>query len=102
MSLEKEDVRKAKAKKQEKKMSKILSKAWALDRSDTFQQVASAPSSVTPPIDLQSVGDNLEKGAYPLGRKGWEKFAGDIGFVYNQFIVRYDLDIYIVKCIVQG
>lgn len=83
-----EDIRKAKVKKQEKKMSKILSKAWTLDRAETFQQVTSSPSSSTTSIDLQSVGDNLERGKYPLGRKGWEKFAGDIGYVYTQFILR--------------
>ena len=89
MSSEKDDIRKAKSKKQEKKMSKILSKAWTLDRAETFQQVTSPPSSGSSiSIDLQSVGDNLERGKYPLGRKGWEKFAGDIGYVYNQFILR--------------
>lgn len=87
MSSEMEDARKAKAKKQEKKMTKILSKAWLLDRAEIFQQVTSSPSATTP-IDLQSVGDHLERGEYPAGRKGWEKFAGDIGFVYNQFILR--------------
>lgn len=90
MSSEMDDARKAKAKKQEKRMSKILSKAWVLDRAETFQQVTSSPStSAITPIDLQSVGDNLERSGYPVGRKGWEKFAGDIGFVYNQFILRY-------------
>ena len=87
MSSDMDDVRKAKARKQEKKMSKILSKAWTLDRAETFQQVTSSPSD-SASIDLQSVGDNLERGQYPLGRRGWEKYARDIGNVYNQFILR--------------
>eukprot|EP00551_Chaetoceros_affinis_P012548 CAMPEP_0203679712 /NCGR_PEP_ID=MMETSP0090-20130426/36666_1 /ASSEMBLY_ACC=CAM_ASM_001088 /TAXON_ID=426623 /ORGANISM="Chaetoceros affinis, Strain CCMP159" /LENGTH=1444 /DNA_ID=CAMNT_0050547455 /DNA_START=38 /DNA_END=4369 /DNA_ORIENTATION=- len=79
-------------------MTKILSKAWSLDRADLFQEVNAATSAllkassssvaIESTVDLRSVGQHLDNGnTYPLGRRGWEKFAADIGFVYNQFIL---------------
>lgn len=96
-----EEIRRAKAKKQEKKMTKILSKAWSLDRAETFQEVSKddirisstvgvghddSPSNSSP-VDLSTIGQNLESGVYQLGRKGWETFAAELGLVYNQFII---------------
>ncbi len=78
-------------------MTKILSKAWSLDRADIFQEVNAATSallkatsdnSIRSTVDLRAVGEHLDNGStYQLGRRGWEKFAADIGFVYNQFIL---------------
>lgn len=91
MSSDAEDHRKMKLKKQEKKMTRIVSKAWSLDRAVTFQEVSnsttnSSSTSTNDTMDLRRVGVNLDNGNYVLGKKGWEKFAAEIGFVYNQFI----------------
>ncbi len=91
---EKEELRKTKLKKQEKKMTKILSKAWSLDNAETFQEVRNtgntSSTGIPHNIDLSTIGQNLENGAYPLGRKGWETFAAELGFVYNQFLINND------------
>jgi hypothetical protein len=94
----KEEIRKMKLKKQEKKMTKVLSKAWSLDGADLFQEAvavsadsnANASNSSTAGIrlDLSTVGQHLDNGEYSLGRKGWEAFAAELGYVYNQFIVQ--------------
>ena len=93
----KEEIRKLKRKKQEKKMTKILSRAWGLERAEFFQDASSttttssssnADTASSAFIDLSVVGQKLENGDYPLGKKGWETFAAELGFVYNQFILR--------------
>ena len=88
----KEEIRKMKRKKQEKKMTKILSKSWGLERAEIFHDASTAMaadgSGSTFSIDLSVVGQKLENEDYPLGRKGWETFAAELGFVYNQFLMR--------------
>jgi hypothetical protein len=85
--------RDAKVKRQQKKMTKILSKAWTIEHADPFQEceddqvLAVRGPSYGGPMDLTSMGKNLDKKAYPLGRKGWEQFARDLGGVYCRFIV---------------
>jgi hypothetical protein len=82
----------AKRKRQKKKMTKILSKAWGLDKADPFQEMAEEDEKMMVlegsggPMDLTSIGQNLEKGVYQHGRKGWEQFACDLGGIYNRFI----------------
>ena len=79
----------AKRKKQKKKMTKILSKAWQLERAEPFQEVDDdqvIDVGGDGPMDLTSMGKNLDKDVYHLGRKGWEQFAADLGFIYNRFI----------------
>ncbi len=88
-------------KRQEKEMTKILSMAWSWRNAENFEKVTAAslrlplPSSsgLSPTaettIDLRAVGKNLNgrKAYSSIGLKGWETFAADIGFVYNQFIL---------------
>jgi hypothetical protein len=79
----------AKRKRQKKKMTKILSKAWGLDRADPFQELEDKDVMAvggSGPMDLTSIGQNLEKGVYQHGRRGWEQFACDLGGIYNRFI----------------
>jgi len=85
------DIIEAKRKRQKKKMTKILSKAWGLDHADPFQEMEDdeikALTTGNSPMDLTSIGHNLEKGVYQHGRKGWEQFACDLGGIYNRYIV---------------
>jgi len=85
--------RELKRKKQTKKMTKILSKAWSIDRADPFQEVqdpkqfqSALDGECDSPIDLTSMGQSLDSGTYHDGKKGWEKFSADLGGVYNRFI----------------
>ena len=63
-------------KKQERKMGRILTKAWNIENSEEFQEY------------LRNVGEKLDKGAYK-GREGWHKFASDLGNVYSNHPNRY-------------
>jgi len=83
------DIREAKRKRQEKKMTKIIAKAWSLEQSEIFQEIADPELKALTggPLDLTTMGRSLDSGIYPLGRQGWETFARDMGFVYNRFIV---------------
>ena len=85
-TMDKEELRKLKLNKQEKRMTKILSKAWSLEHAEPFQEVT-IDSTDSDSLDLSTIGQKLDNGEYPLGRKGWETFAAHLGFVYNQFIV---------------
>lgn len=79
----------ARRKRQRKKMTKILSKAWSLDRADPFQEIQDEKVMAmggSDPMDLMSMGQSLEKGTYQHGRRGWEQFACDLGGIYNRFI----------------
>ena len=81
----------AKSRRQQKKMIKILSKAWQIDHADPFQeveddQVLAVGGGGGGPMDLTTMGQSLDKKAYPLGRKGWEQFARELGGIYNRFI----------------
>ena len=82
--------REKKRKRQEKKMNKIVFQAWGLERSEPFQDASafSFKSYDGSPLDLGTMGRGIDKGAYQIGRKGWEKFASDIGGIYHRFIVR--------------
>ena len=67
------DEREAKQKKQARKMTKIISKAWSLPGSDPFHDGS---------YSLSTVGRNLDSGKYCLGKNGWEAFATDMGAIY--------------------
>lgn len=82
----KED-KEAKRRKQLKRMTKILSKAWELPNADVFHE-SQAQSNNENVFDLASLGKNLDDGIYKLGRHGWERFAKDIGGVYNLHVKR--------------
>ena len=76
---------------QKKKMSKILKRAWDFDEAmhpfqicNDVEIVFSAGSS--PPYDLQNFILFLANDRYEVGRKGWEKFALDLGSLYLRFI----------------
>lgn len=76
---------------QKKKMSKILKTAWDFDEAmhpfqicNDVEIVFSAGSS--PPYDLQNFILFLANDRYEVGRKGWEKFALDLGSLYLRFI----------------
>lgn len=80
--------RELKRKKQIKKMTKVLSKAWSIDRADPFQEVQDPKQfgECDSPIDLTSMGQTLDNGTYPAGKAGWEKFSEHLGGIYNRFI----------------
>jgi hypothetical protein len=67
-------------------MNKILFKAWSLPSSSPFQVCSSKHHSSGG--DLTTVGENLDRGKYEHGRSGWEKFAVDVGCVYNGYLGR--------------
>ena len=79
-------------KRQVKKMTKIITKAWNLPHAEHFQQWRLSGTTETgtadgsSPLDLTGIGQTLDAGGYHLGRHGWEKFASDIGGVYNRFL----------------
>eukprot|EP00563_Minutocellus_polymorphus_P005222 CAMPEP_0181038320 /NCGR_PEP_ID=MMETSP1070-20121207/9869_1 /TAXON_ID=265543 /ORGANISM="Minutocellus polymorphus, Strain NH13" /LENGTH=1614 /DNA_ID=CAMNT_0023116089 /DNA_START=216 /DNA_END=5060 /DNA_ORIENTATION=+ len=90
-----DEEKEARRKRQAKKMTKIIAKAWNLPHAEHFTQVSSAPTGADaaasaeegpPPLDLTGIGQALDAGAYHLGRHGWEKFAADLGGVYNRFL----------------
>ena len=90
-----DEEKEARRKRQAKKMTKIIAKAWNLPHAEHFTQVVSpapapagADNSAAPPapLDLTGIGQALDAGAYHLGRHGWEKFAADLGGVYNRSI----------------
>ena len=91
-----DEEKEARRKRQAKKMTKIIAKAWNLPHAELFTQVSSsAPTAAAggsssddaaAPQDLTGIGQALDAGAYHLGRHGWEKFAADLGGVYNRFI----------------
>jgi hypothetical protein len=81
------DEKEVKRRKQVKKMTKILARAWELPDADPFQE-CSKKSTAEDVFDLASLGQNLDEGVYKLGRSGWEHFARDIGGVYNRHIER--------------
>uniref|UniRef100_A0A7S4VAH9 DDT domain-containing protein n=1 Tax=Ditylum brightwellii TaxID=49249 RepID=A0A7S4VAH9_9STRA len=76
----------ARRRKQQKKMTKLLAKAWGLSESEPFQE--SSSSKTNSPLDLTAIGIALDGGAYKHSTSGWEKFATDLGCVYNRHILR--------------
>mmetsp|Transcript_32339 Transcript_32339/g.36808 ORF Transcript_32339/g.36808 Transcript_32339/m.36808 type:complete len:95 (+) Transcript_32339:237-521(+) len=82
------DGKELKRRKQRKKMSKILTRAWELPNSEPFQE-SNWESSLNNTFDLAAIGKNLDESVYQLGRSGWESFARDIGGVYNRHTERY-------------
>jgi len=85
-----DDEKEIKRKKQVKRMTKIISKAWSIPNSEPFQEWTKHPSQPGEPLDLTSVGRALDNGRYPHGRSGWETFANDIGGVYTWHILSKD------------
>jgi hypothetical protein len=83
------DDKKARRKKQIKKMTKIVAKAWGYPKAEPFQE-SSRSSNGDAVFDLSSVGQNIDNGVYQLGRHGWEHFSRDVGGIYNHHIQRYD------------
>jgi hypothetical protein len=83
------DEKELKRRKQLKKMTKILSRAWELPDGEPFQECLKKISSEGNVFDLAAIGDNLDKQMYKLGRSGWIQFARDMGGVYNWHIERY-------------
>eukprot|EP00547_Thalassionema_nitzschioides_P013554 CAMPEP_0194249628 /NCGR_PEP_ID=MMETSP0158-20130606/20923_1 /TAXON_ID=33649 /ORGANISM="Thalassionema nitzschioides, Strain L26-B" /LENGTH=1526 /DNA_ID=CAMNT_0038986183 /DNA_START=14 /DNA_END=4591 /DNA_ORIENTATION=- len=81
------DEKEEKKRKQGRKMTKILARAWDLPNSQPYQKCDKI-SSVGNIFDLSAIGRNLDDGVYKLGRSGWEEFARDIGGVYNRHISR--------------
>lgn len=82
----------ARRKRQAKKMTKIIAKAWSLPHAEHFQQCRAGASengtaNGSSPLDLTSIGQTLDAGGYHLGRHGWEKFAADLGGVYSRFLM---------------
>ena len=83
-------------KRQKKKMTKILNTIWGLDNSKHFQEVSdsyfstSSPSASpeSGPLDLTTMGQNLEHNLYSNTKTGWTIFAKDLGGVYRRFIDR--------------
>ena len=75
-----------KAQKHRKRINKILVKAWNLPDAGPFQETSHPSEDEV--RDLTTVGQNLDKGVYKHGRTGWEKFAKDMGLVYNWHIVK--------------
>jgi hypothetical protein len=82
------DGKEVKRRKQLKKMTKILAQAWDLPSAEPFQE-CNTTSSEDNVFDLASIGQNLDRAIYRLGRSGWEHFARDIGGVYNRHLERY-------------
>jgi hypothetical protein len=80
----------AKIKKQKRKMSKIVTKAWGLPHAHHFHESARAAAATNSFVcfDLASIGQNIDQGVYRLGRHGWEQFAKDLGGVYTRHISR--------------
>jgi len=90
-----EEEREKKRLKQQKRLGRILERAWQLPKSEPFQE--DPRSSVDCVLSLESVGQKIDADAYKLGKHGWIDFAKDIGGVYNRHIkrcvfchVRYD------------
>ena len=78
----------AKKQKHKRKMTKIMGKIWAFPGADKFHKDKTLSTS-SRPLDLETVGQNLDDDVYQHGRRGWEKFAFDIGAVFNTHISRY-------------
>lgn len=78
----------AKKQKHKRKMTKIMGKVWNFPSAEKFHD-CNTSSSTSQPLDLKAVGQNLDDGLYQHGRKGWEKFALDLGAVFNTHISRY-------------
>jgi len=87
------DEKEVKRRKQKKKMTKLLSKAWEMKGAEPFQQISEPESAPGAAFDLASIGMYLDETPcyYKLGRKGWERFSQDLGGVYNWHIQEYVL-----------
>mmetsp|Transcript_27717 Transcript_27717/g.31999 ORF Transcript_27717/g.31999 Transcript_27717/m.31999 type:complete len:1553 (+) Transcript_27717:169-4827(+) len=84
MSENEKDVKK---KKQKRKMTKILGKAWGNAGAEAFQDSGADDDTIaasSQPLDLKSIGQLLDSGGYCGSKSGWEKFASDIGGVYKR------------------
>ena len=72
------DEREAKRKRQRKK--------WGKFTPFLFSEASSGNTNI--PMDLTTMGKFLEAEVYSNGKKGWEKFAIDLGAIYNSHIKR--------------
>ena len=72
------DEREAKRKRQRKK--------WGKFTPFLFSEASSGNTNI--PMDLTTMGKFLEAEVYSNGKKGWEKFAIDLGAMYNSHIKR--------------
>eukprot|EP00521_Asterionellopsis_glacialis_P018553 CAMPEP_0195296828 /NCGR_PEP_ID=MMETSP0707-20130614/20260_1 /TAXON_ID=33640 /ORGANISM="Asterionellopsis glacialis, Strain CCMP134" /LENGTH=98 /DNA_ID=CAMNT_0040358449 /DNA_START=44 /DNA_END=340 /DNA_ORIENTATION=- len=89
-----QDEKAIKRRKQLKRMTKIVAKAWALTNSEPFQESPHHRSSSKQQggkaacYDLSTIGQHIDNEEYGFGRHGWEQFAKDLGGVYNRHITR--------------
>ena len=82
------DDKEKRRRKQANRLGKILSKVWALQGSEAFQEERHATSKEGHVLDLTTIGQKIDEKKYRLGRHGWEDFARDLGGVYNRHIKR--------------
>ena len=78
----------ARLQKHKRKMTKIMAKIWSFPSASIFH-TCKWPTETNRPMNLKAVGQNLDDGYYQHGRKGWKKFAFDIGAVFNTHISTY-------------
>jgi len=93
---EEDEERQAKRRRrQKKKMTKILSMLWGLDNSEHFQEVSdehftglTTEAYKSGPLDLTTMGRDLERGVYTktIDLVEWKHFARDLVAVYDRFI----------------
>lgn len=81
--------REKKRKKAQKRMGKLLTKAWELSNAEPFQTYqyhaddGSSKKTKNNILCLTSLGIKVdEEGGYGYSRHGWEDFAKDIGGIY--------------------
>ena len=83
-----EDATTIKNNKQQRKMARILAKAWNLENAHIFQQTSSSESNEDVVFDLTSIGQRLDTGCYSDLELGWRQFCTELGYVYNRIITR--------------
>lgn len=63
---------------QKKKMTKLLNKLWDASEPNPFHSCS--------PANLSRVGQRLDAGKYHDRKRGWEKFAVELGKVYGRHL----------------
>ena len=81
------DTKTIKNNKQQRKMARILAKAWNLENARMFQQISSSEYNEGG-LDLTSIGQRLDTGHYNDLELGWKQFSSELGYVYNRIITR--------------
>lgn len=79
------DTKTIKNNKQQRKMARILAKAWNLENARMFQQISSSEYNEGG-LDLTSIGQRLDTGHYNDLELGWKQFSSELGYVYNRII----------------